>query len=175
MTFQKSASDSDPVDVRNSQALVLHLHGAVGWYRRQRGSLNEVPIALDPTFLEGLDFPYVDASMPQPARPESDNILLHPSFIKNYTQEETGESRIFDVLWRSAAEALRAADEIFVIGYSLPPADSAALTLLQTSCDRDKVRVVNSDAGATRRLAGLLTSVPLQWPQSFQDWLAQTP
>ena len=101
-------------------------------------------------------------------------IVLHPSFLKSFGPE--GQKTIFINLWRKAADALRAADRIFVIGYSLPDADSAAMALLLTNCDKEKVQIVNIDLVTSERLNLLLSShwVDFQ-PESFHDWLDRQP
>ena len=56
-----------------------------------------------------------------------------------------------------ALDALRNAEEVTIIGYSLPPADSAAWTLLHTGCDRERTVVVNpSKADLMNRYSDLL-------------------
>jgi hypothetical protein len=153
-----------------SDVVVLHLHGATGWYHRPffapgytpQGS-GAVPIgvfgaaplethiSLDPQFLQGLGvFSSVDACLPDrlPVAAER-HVVLHPSFLKDYS---SGEGALTQ-LWRRAAQALRGAERVFVVGYSLPTADSAALTLLLTNLDRGIGRIVNPDAATKMRLA----------------------
>jgi hypothetical protein len=78
---------------------------------------------------------------------------------------------VFVELWKKAGEVLRNANEVFIIGYSLPEADSAALTLLLTSCSRKKVRVVNSNKGVNVRLNRLLAQTVWKPEISFKKWL----
>jgi len=175
-----------------SAVTVLHLHGALGWYKKPAlredyplpatggaippEALTPAPlytrVALDPLFLRDLGVKAVDASLPR-RPPQESQILLHPSFFKDYELE--GGSTVFTDLWRQAATVLRLADEILIIGYSLPGADSASLTLLLTNCDRKKVKIVNSNKSANRRLRQLLSTDMLGPALSFQTWLDQTP
>ncbi|HYM09468.1 MAG TPA: hypothetical protein VEU62_01980, partial [Bryobacterales bacterium] len=195
IVFQKSAQDQATVELPASKVKILHLHGAVGWYRKPAlrpdyaltGSAGALPldalssapletaIALDPKFLEGLGAAYVDASLPRaPAR--EDQILIQPSFLKDLSREAAGEEDVFPPLWCQAAEALRLADEIIVMGYSLPEADSAAFVLLRTNCDREKTRVVNPDHRPIAMRLGLCAQALRPGPgKSFEDWLAETP
>jgi hypothetical protein len=161
VTFQRSAMDTTPVEFENSPVITLHLHGACGWYR------SDTRISLDPAFLEGLGITAVDDCL-RASPPDGRQVFLHPSFLKDF-EPQYGNTLLVD-LWQRAAVFLREADEIFVIGYSLPKADNAALTLLLTSCDRNKLRIVNTDPQAHLRLTGLLsgTMVPRT---SFEDWL----
>jgi hypothetical protein len=101
-------------------------------------------------------------------------MLIHPSFIKNL---EEGHGGLAD-LWRQAGSALRDACSVFVIGYSLPEADSAAMALLITNADRDRVQIVNEDANHSGRLHQRLTGrrapalAHTARALKFEDWLA---
>ena len=189
-----SMSDRTPVPIAQSKVSTLHLHGSVGWYYKlalpggmviadARLSSSEKletlhktleeSIALDPLFLMELGINAIDSWLPDPP-PQDRMIVLHPSFLKSFGPE--GQKTIFINLWRKAADALRAADRIFVIGYSLPEADSAAMALLLTNCDREKVEIVNMDIETSERLHLLLSS---HWvdvrPDDFHDWVNRKP
>jgi hypothetical protein len=195
LTFQKTRHDNTCIPLGDSQIKVLHLHGAVGWYRKSRvkrdfplraGGLIpqeartpapiETDISIDPIVLRDFGiYAAVDASMPY-RPPNEPQILLHPSFLKDYAGEENG-NRVFVRIWRMAAEALRSADRVVIIGYSLPPADSAAWTLLLANCDAARTTIVNSDPSVMSRYRHLLIQrLPKMslWipPQTFADWIA---
>jgi hypothetical protein len=203
MVFQKSRYDDEKVAFPNSPIKILHLHGAIGWYRKPAIKHDELmppdggaypieartpapletQIALDPIFLERLGVSAVDASLPfRP--PVEQQIFIHPSFFKSYEWKGSQDTALIE-LWRKAAELLRSADEIFIIGYSLPEADSAALTLFLTSCDRKKVQVINRDHLTRLRLRRICRPDPpfarsfteRVWApeDSFKEWLAKTP
>ena len=191
VVFQQSPLDEQSVEFETSPITTYHLHGALGWYRKPatrtdyvlpsagaipREALTPAPIetkiALDPIFLRDLGLRAIDASLPE--RPPAERqVLLHPSFFKDFELE--GGSSIFTELWRKAADVLRAADEIVIIGYSLPRADSASLTLLLTNCERGKVHIVNSNVASNWRLKQLLATNKFGPPQSFEDWLTHGP
>jgi ABC-type transporter Mla MlaB component len=189
--FQKSPDDKTPVPLPESEVTVLHLHGAIGWYEKpywrpgyvptSGGAVDRkdiapgpigTPVALDPMFLRDLDIPGVDASLP--TRPADEhNVFIHPSFIKSYDE---GPRQVFIKQWRMAADFLKEADEIHIIGYSLPEADSASLTLLATNCgSKKKVDIINSDPVVNHKLRRLLSANVLRPPVSFQEWLKQIP
>ena len=190
VVFQKSNFDKLPATFGTSPVTILHLHGAVGWYKKPifredyplpseggaipREAFTPAPlstkVSLDPLFLRDLGIQAVDASLPR-RPPQEPQIFLHPSFFKDYELE--GGSTLFINLWREAARVLRAADEIIIIGYSLPSADSGSLTLFVTNCDRSKVKIVNSNTSANHRLRQLLSKEILAPPQSFQEWLSK--
>jgi ABC-type transporter Mla MlaB component len=194
LAFQKSRHDATKVTFSRSLVEVLHLHGASGWYTKPvfrdgyplpnagavpREALTpapfETPISLDPIFLRDLGISAVDASMPE-RPPREYQLLIHPSYLKDYESagESTGNEAFAD-LWTKAAQALRAASEIYVIGYSLPRADTAALTLLLTNCERARVRIVNCDVSANYRLRNLLSADFMGQPQGFHEWLIGMP
>jgi len=171
-----------------SPVKVLHLHGAVGWYRKPavradyplgeggaipREALTPAPlgtkISLDPIVLHDFGIYAVDASLPD-RPPDEAQILLHPSFLKDYGGEDTGNP-VFIELWKTASEALRSADKIVIVGYSLPPADSAAWTLLLTTCDRTRTSVVDPSSIVMRRYQRLLRLPQLRPAQYFADWI----
>jgi len=174
-----------------SSVTVLHLHGATGWYRRPpfapgyqpKGSgaipiaalgaaPTETQISIDPEFLRGFGiFTTVDACLPDTiAVADQRHVVLHPSFLKDYSSEGSTLTR----LWRLAAAALKNAERVFVVGYSLPKADAAAQTLLLTNCSRGVVRVINLDGGTKLRLSRLLqASDPFGGTVYFQNWAKQ--
>lgn len=190
LVFQKSQVDETPLVVDSSSITVLHLHGAIGWYNKpvfrvdpkpgsggavSRDAFTPAPlethVSLDNQFLCLLGFQGADASLPVP-RYEENQILLRPSFLKDYEMNGAYQNP-FPGLWRKAAEGLRRADEVLVIGYSLPPDDIAALTLFLASCDKDKVRIINPSVSDSSRLRNLLSmELHFEQPLSFDDWLA---
>jgi hypothetical protein len=78
-------------------------------------------------------------------------------------------------IWRLAQEALRAATEIIVIGYSLNPADHPARLLFGTELGRDhviqEVTVVSPSPGEWQsylvRLGKRLNPIR----KTFEDWV----
>jgi len=194
--LQKSESDTDPAPWGESQIIILHLHGAAGWhnkpfvdffrsqpnspiykkdYERMERAILEEPIALDSAFIRNLGVKAVDSNRVGWTSVELERqILIYPSYLKNIGVG--GPSPIFPSLWQKAAEALRRADKIFIIGYSLPSADGASLSLLVTNCRRDTVEIVNNDPVANERLRRLLTTSSRSGPPgSFNEWLDRIP
>ena len=190
LRFQQSRQDRTPANPWGSSAVkILHLHGATGWYPRPTfgpgfqpqgsGAVSadvfgsapmETNVALDPQFLEGLGIFNVDACLPDtlPVATER-HVVIHPSFLKDYLSEEG----VIPPLWRRAADDLRRAERIFVVGYSLPTADSAALTLLLTNCNRGVARVVNPDGRVKMKLGRLLRSGDMfEGTARFEEWVA---
>ena len=163
-----------------SAVKILHLHGCVGWFDWGTSSPSAAPanlprstIALSRSFLQSLGANVRGTSILDP--PEGKPMLIHPSFMKNFEQAHGG----LPDLWRHAGSALKDACAVFVIGYSLPEADGAAMALLITNTDRKRVQVVNEDAIHSGRLRQLLTSerataiADTAPPLKFEDWVAQ--
>jgi hypothetical protein len=192
LVFQKSRYDKAIVEFNKSAILVLHLHGATGWYRRPvfapdydlppkgggalpREALGAAPlstdISLDPQFLEALGIFNVDACLAD-ALPVADerHIVLHPSFLKDYERDDS-HSHVFVKLWQKAAEVLRGAEHAYIVGYSLPRADVAALTLLLTTLRRGNVTVVNRNRHVMRRLGLLFGANPFDKAYTLEEWL----
>ncbi len=150
-----------------SAVKILHLHGCVGWFD---GGASH--IALSRGFLQFLGVNAVDRSMPD--EPKTKPMLIHPSFIKSFEQ---GYGGLAD-LWRQAGGALKGACRVFVIGYSLPEADGAALALLVTNTDRNRVQIVNVDrkhSGRLRQLLGSWRAPAFAYTApglKLEDWLA---
>ena len=178
--FRRSPTDASPVSFCPSRVKVLHLHGSVGWCRDRTTSPDgkgyfdvdwDDAIWLGPELFQGFGIDAVDAprSVPSGTLRESMDLIIYPSFVKNYAR-----GRVFADLWRQAADALKAAEGVTVIGYSLPGADVAAWTLLKTTCDGARVQIVNSCSDANERLRRMLGAAPGP-PLSFADWLAKTP
>lgn len=191
VVLQRDRDDKSRVLFPPSVVRVLHLHGALGWYGKpvfnpefdlsipgggpiSRDDLSVAPleteIALDNILLRGLGIYAVDASMPR--RPPSDlQILLHPTFLKEYGGEDR-RHLIFYRVWKMASKAIRDAEQVMIIGYSLPPADSAAWTLLHTNCERGRTTIVNPDKSVLNGRYGSLLKTPAFTPaMNLGQWL----
>jgi hypothetical protein len=192
LAFQESRYDETPARFESSPVVVLHLHGATGWYRRPMFTPGYVPtrsgavprdvfgaaplstnISLDPLFLRGLGIHQVDACLPDLTAVSSDrHVVLHPSFLKDYETDESG-SHVFPDLWRKAAQVLREAERTYVVGYSLPKADTAALTLFLTNCNRGRACVINPNGGVKMRLGSLFQSGGrFDGAVKFEEWVS---
>jgi len=191
VNLRKSKVDRSPVGWPPSGVAVVHLHGAGGWFEKpprdlllheqdwpppppdyeERARVAEAePVSLDDRFLKGLGIEAHDPWYYRDRELNEYEVLLYPSFVKRFGWE--GRSAVLVKVWRVAAEVLRKAQAITIVGYSLPEADSAARTLLLTNCDPEKLTVVNSDPEAVRRLWRLFKPFTLHGePKSFEQWL----
>jgi hypothetical protein len=196
LVFQRSGHDKTLVPFTKSPVTILHLHGAVGWYSKPAlradylltqfgdGSIpqealtpapKETKVAIDPQALSAMRIYAVDACLPA-APPDEAQMLLYPTFIKDYEMMDATSSP-FIGLWKQAANVLRTAEKAIIIGYSLPQADSAALTLLLTNCNRSQTTIVNPSPEAHQRLNSMFvgTAGVLRPPMLLRDWLKTVP
>jgi hypothetical protein len=119
----------DAPEAARSAIKILKLHGSVNW--AQSSPLDVVAeIEHKRDFFEGAD----DDSQTYRKRSGSWNMgrhLIVPSYMK-----DPSANRLFLRLWSQARIALREADEVIVIGFSLNPADAAARELFATAFDQ---------------------------------------
>ncbi len=150
-----------------SDVKVLHLHGATGWYRAELSP--DFKISLDTHLLTGLGMSGEDEH--KAALPPNRQLMLHPSYLKDYEDATSGNA--FIGLWQQAAENLRKAEHVYIIGYSLPKADVAALTLLLTNCKPGTVTTVNRCSYDRNRLGDLFHEETRLNRKEFEllDWL----
>jgi len=122
-------------------------------------------------------FPFVNTLLSEMATMPKSLFIPGASRLSPSCEAEEDGNPVFVRIWKIAAEALRSANRVVIVGYSLPPADSAAWTLLLANCDATRTTVVNPDPSVMRRYRRLLSQdLPKMsdWfpPQNFGDWVA---
>lgn len=124
-----------------STVKILKLHGSVGWL--SGGHLPKNKITLSNRLLEGFDL----VALTNRDRDDLSNpVMLAPSFVKMFEHPE------FYELWSKASQALCIAEDVVVIGYSLPEADGAAVALVAGALrDRKTPLLVVDPAGDNLR------------------------
>ena len=158
---------------------IFHLHGSFGWCTNfSLSGASGTRISLSTDFLDGLGIGAEDVTWKDSGASSNpsnvDPIVIHPSFFKDY--DDRNQYGAIPEVWRNAAGALRAADHIYLVGYSLPPGDSAALTFLVTNCDRRRVTIINNHKSTCIRLRQLLGPwsglLPNTYPLvDFEGWV----
>lgn len=139
---------SDPsiklkLEPRKSKIAVLKLHGSINW---------QLPNTMDGIRIKHWDLfgePYFprlldrNSSVTKSIRRQSGRFGFMPSFVKplGTGQMLFGGVGMWDI-WRQASESLRKADEVVLIGYSLPEADAAASILVAASIRPESKLVV---------------------------------
>jgi hypothetical protein len=113
----------------SSSVTILKPHGSCNWALRHDRDLSLRIDQIQMFFNATLD----DSQYPLPLDSTSDygTSLIVPSYLKDPFRVS-----ILHAIWREAAEKLRTADRIVVIGYSLPSADSFAQKLFQNALER---------------------------------------
>lgn len=121
-----------------SAVRLLKLHGSITWM--QRDQLDPTP-AVDNRLLRAYGEPRPDWTRGA-GRRDAGRDLIIPTYVK----DPSSNRALLDV-WAQAAEALKSATELLVIGYSLPPADVAARQLLGLALTRGGAREITIVAG----------------------------
>jgi hypothetical protein len=145
----------------------LKLHGSVNWSGTifggnlgfgcggESNALGTRPVIFFQREFEALGYP-VGTIDPECAGISASGLefcLILPILSKKfYFQTRYGREweHFFHALWRQAYEALRASDEVVIIGYSLPAADMHARKLLFDGISRDARIVICSGVDSDR-------------------------
>ncbi len=150
---------------RKSKCTILKMHGSVNWLQKSTTfRLLDLEITLrDETgdcYLESLTLSGKGAVW-------QDREMILPSYIKYYEFKESG------ILIKNAIDALTSADEVYIIGYSFPPADSISHMLLSSINAKAKIYLICKDSGSNvkRMLKGLGVPSVLNLGKAFEDWV----
>lgn len=145
-----------------SPVKVLKLHGSYGWYGTRKG------IALERGFLSDLGIIEAHHAVCVPSY-SWEKLVLLPSFAKSIS------SPTMAAVWAKAARAFKKADEVVIVGYSLPPADSAAGSLLATSLRGRRRPVVVVDKAHELKILPaykkVLDRTPIHRRECFGEWV----
>lgn len=102
---------------------LFKLHGSLNWYHSDQPDANTDPVY----FVPGEDVPGIPGSRVPPAVADKVPLIVPPLPVKgSLIQHDTMRA-----MWREAADAVRAADRIFVLGYSMPSADRLFVQLIR--------------------------------------------
>ncbi len=124
----------DPgVTVPRSQTLILKLHGSCNW--APRNSQDPKPFVqyaaqFFPS-LSGLDLD--ESGLPLGVGADHGEALILPSYLKS-----PADHTVLLHIWARAAQALRDAAKVTVLGYSLPPADGPTRTMVSLALQDNK-------------------------------------
>jgi NAD-dependent SIR2 family protein deacetylase len=151
-------------DSEGSSVSLLKLHGSLNWLRcRICDSVllwRSEKVSIWPT-----------VSCPKcGAQGETmERVLIPPLLVKDY-----GEPAI-NYLWFEAVGALHRADEIIVIGYSLPPTDFASETLLLSGLGQRRkevpVTIVNPDPSVRKRFSEIFAERNINYMPTLEEFL----
>jgi SIR2-like domain len=143
-------------DLRDNAISILKPHGSLDWFDSREVSIkSELVFPLNEKFKRILVFRRFRAPRTKsPAAP----IILPPVANKSIKYKE------LQSIWRDAWRALRHADEIYILGYSLPPEDLHARFTIRSAIRANErfeghklnIAVVNPDRNVYLRFARLV-------------------
>lgn len=179
-------------EMPKSPVKLLKLHGSTNWMDLLFGGLKGGQFACGlgdsrgerPVFPWGLDdlgYPGVKDPKWREGGVDRSGSMVLPSMKKKFYVETSLNPRerqeFWNSLWHQAAHALRRADRVEIIGYSLPPADSEARDLLlknsnprcavSVCCGSDTDRIVGEFVASGRLHEKVSSGF-----RSFENWVA---
>ncbi|MBI1750295.1 MAG: hypothetical protein HY234_14770 [Acidobacteria bacterium] len=147
---------------------ILKLHGSVNWVQEEETDwVTEIEFARD--FFVGSNPPPREFP-PHTTGMDSGRKLILPTYLKDISR-----NRALLSIWRMAQESLRAASEIWVIGYSLNPADHPARLLLGTELGRNEaietVHLISPSVGGWLEFLARIDKRVHHIPKPFEQWV----
>lgn len=166
MPFSYALRPSDGDASTEPGHLLLKLHGSVNWIAKDEtisqidandslSFLSTINVMADKATIKPHRSPVLFRSQAEirKKRPDALPFIVPPSDAKGHRRETIAP------LWRLAAQLLRKADVIMIIGYSIPLTDSFFRQLIWTSsvnaADLRKIIVINPDSDACDRAVEL--------------------
>jgi len=150
------------IDREVPSCTVHKLHGSVNWFKepiQEYGAPH-----LFPRDLRILGYPDLsDPTVPNGMGVDNTSTFIFPNPNKSFYWE-----RLWVPLWQSAAEKLRAADEIFIHGYSMPTADERGRALCFENPSK-QVRINIHCLGDSDRVAGEFRSQGFTNVRAYPD------
>jgi hypothetical protein len=136
--------------------ILLKPHGSIDWFDREKADFKRGTTSplLDDVGVIRI-YPYFD---PPHRRTRVLPVIIPPTFAKKWRYKE------FDSLWRQTWHYLRYADEIYMLGFSLPPEDMHVRFVMRSAIranerSRSKpltFKLVNPDRGVFLRCTNLV-------------------
>jgi len=96
-------------------------------------------------------------------------MIISPTLAKNYANSHIRR------IWSHAESALRRANSLYFVGYSLPLDDIAVITALKQNTqhiDRGQITIIVSDSNAVRRYRTVFGPDIRVFDGTFQEWVA---
>ena len=166
--FKIAVTRAVSTSLEATETKVLKPHGSIGWRVRRSGTLG-----MEDHILQRLDTTITAAprfALQPDQWVEKDMALLDPSYLK------PTDHVALRPLWRSTFRALQRSREWVFCGYSFPPADLAARTLVALAL-ADRVRrtavVIDPDRNVASRIASLLRQEVRHLEATAGSWLVE--
>jgi hypothetical protein len=166
MNLVEPTPERGVVPQQDSYIKILKLHGSVGWYKDEN---NNCIFLLYSKFLQFFNPLYKDKKEPDFSPEKEMPVIIEPSFIKLIDTPEINE------IWKQAAQAIAKADEIYIIGYSLPDADIGPRVLLNSSILSNNrsnyITIIDRCRNTINHYKELIgKKVKRTEPLSFEEW-----
>ena len=166
--FQARWGGTYPSDLPTKSAInVYKLHGSLGW--AYDDSIDKFYFNGMPNYFDGRLL-YSEKALPPiiGAQLDKGTTLIEPSFIKQFNR-----TALLNV-WEKAFKVLQQSDELIIIGYSLPAADSAAQAFLVSgvrSSQIESVTIVDNDKSVFEKYALITGKKVVKKLQTFEEWI----
>jgi SIR2-like domain len=154
-----------------SPVTVYKLHGSVNWFKEP---VNDTP----PPVIFTRDFALLGYEHIVDPRVRANGMGVDNSgtFILPDPRKSFYWEKFWAPLWNNAAERLRAADEVFIYGYSMPTADTRARQLLFDNIKKSAAIQIHCRS-TSARIAAEFLSLGFRYVQpfprvGFEDWVA---
>ena len=160
--FEAKWEWTDINDPAHPNIIVLKLHGGLGWH------VGDAGVPLMDVFRAHKITPNIEY-LPDKGSLffGGSSTLLWPTYVKSTLPGAWKQ------IWTRAGEALRAADELIVCGYSLPESDTAIRALLLASASSPfAITVVDPCLEVADRWESLLSRPVRHHAATVEDWLA---
>ncbi len=168
-SFQSNGIGYPPKKPTHSSIKIYKLHGSLGWFYDEQNEdiiFGEINDSFDDYFGNYYENNRSDLCV----RHDEGTTFIEPSFVKLFNR------RILLDIWAKAFQEILKADELIIIGYSLPYADSAAITFLSSSirCSNiSNLKVVNPNPMVYAKFENLFNRKIISESYKFEDWIEQ--
>lgn len=135
---------------RNTSIELIKLHGSINWIQRER----EIEIVLNDLNNQQSLFDGVHISEyyhPDINKVNLETVLVIPSYLKFFNKAYELE------LLKKSVDVIKDADKIYIIGYSIPDADTTANFLLSQIPGQSKIVIINKGEEVVYKLENKLT------------------
>ena len=154
----------------SSPIKILKLHGSVNWAQENEQDCNPA-IEYKAVFFAGSRDDHDIPGKSYGKENEGRNLVI-PTYLKDMAL-----NKLLVQLWNQAFDALSNAGEIFVIGYSLYPADALTRQLLALALSRNfalkEIQVISPGTGLDHwdSFCGAIGKERKSIPTTFEDWV----
>lgn len=165
--FQDSDYRYPPKKPKESLIKVYKLHGSLGWYR-DKSKRQIIFGGMGDYFPDYTGFFCEGNLITAMGTVDEGTTFIEPTYIKQF------DYPIILDIWNKSFHEIQQCNELFIIGYSLPEADSAARILLATgvrSSQASSITVVNRDNTVFDKFDNLFGRKVVRRKMIFKEWM----